>query len=460
MLNSVRARLTFWYVFVFGILLISFSVFVYIFILQVLYERLDQTLANSTQAVATEFQSEVEECNGDTSAGALETFRELQLPGVYTAIFEGEKLLASSNPDREEIGTLLFPIEKGSGIFLQTIDGFGDQGARLAAVPIQIDGRDFTVSVAEPLYELTEQLKSVRRIFYFGLPATLLITGLGGFFLAKNSLSSVVDMSNQAKRISATNLQERLEVSNPKDELGQLAAVFNELLARLEHSFVSMREFMADASHELRTPLAIIRGESDVALSQDRTNKEYKDSLAVIQDEAGRLSRIVDDLMALAYADAGQHPLKFEEFYLNDLVEETCRAMQVLAMKKGVHMTIEPSEDFVFRGDEDMLRRLLLNLLDNAVKYTPAGGQVAVKLATEKQGAKITVTDTGIGIPAEAAPHIFERFYRVDKARSRADGGSGLGLSIAKWVAEAHQGSINLISQPGYGSTFTVLLRA
>jgi signal transduction histidine kinase len=219
-----------------------------------------------------------------------------------------------------------------------------------------------------------------------------------------------------------------------------------------------MREFMADASHELRTPLAVIRGEADVALSQDREPSEYRESLAIIQDEAGRLSRIVDDMMALARADAGQHPLKIQEFYLNDLVEEACRAMKVLAASNGITLTLGLLEDVTYKGDENLLRRLIMNLLDNAIKYTPAGGSVSVELVCEPASVKIIISDTGIGIPAESARHVFERFYRVDKARSRADGGSGLGLAIARWVAEAHKGSIDLTSSPGRGSKFTLSL--
>jgi signal transduction histidine kinase len=195
-----------------------------------------------------------------------------------------------------------------------------------------------------------------------------------------------------------------------------------------------------------------------VALSQEREGSEYKESLAIIQDESRRLSRIVDDMMALARADAGQHPIKHEEFYVNDLLEEACRAMKVLAASNGVSLTLEAAEEVTFIGDQDLLSRLVKNLLDNAIKYTPAGGAVSVRLVCEADVVRIIVSDTGIGIPAESTPYVFERFYRVDKARSRADGGSGLGLAIARWVAEAHKGSIDVVSAHGHGSEFTVLL--
>jgi heavy metal sensor kinase len=312
--------------------------------------------------------------------------------------------------------------------------------------------------VAEPVDVLVAELQSIRNIFYLGYPITLLVAGLGGFALARKSLSPVVEMSNQAQRMGATNLRERLTISNPTDELGRLASTFNELLSRLEQSFEKMRVFMADASHELRTPLAIIRGEADVALSQERSTAEYKESLLIVQDEARRLSGIVDDMLALARADAGQHPLQSRDLYLNDVVDDTCRAMQVLAARKGVMLLVEPMPDIPFVGDEDLLRRLMLNLLDNGIKYTPLGGSVTVKLVAGPPEVQIVVSDTGVGIPAEAAPHVFERFYRVERARSREDGGSGLGLAIAKWVAQAHGGDIKLSSRPGLGTTFTVSL--
>ena len=459
MVSTVRVRLTLWYVVVFGLLLAGFSAFVYVVLSRTLYARLDQSLLNAAQVVSGEFRSEVAENEGGAAEGAAQVLTELHLPGTYFAIFDGEQLLAS-NLDWNQVSAreLLSSTATDDPTIFRTVRGYGEEGARVAIIPAQAGDKAYLVAAAEPLHSLVEQLESIRRIFYLGFPAALLVAGIGGFILAKKSLAPVVAMSNQAERISARNLHERLSIGNNRDELGHLARVFNDLLSRLDGSFESMREFIADASHELRTPLSIIRGEADVALSQDRDATEYRDALAIIQDEAKRLSRIVDDMMALARADAGQRPLQIEEFYLNDLVEECCKAATVLTVREGVTLTVEPAADIAFRGDEDLLRRMFMNLLDNAIKYTPAGGSVSVELACEPSSVKIIVSDTGIGIPADQVPHIFERFYRVDKARSRADGGSGLGLAIAKWVAEAHRGSIDLISRSGHGSKFTVSL--
>jgi heavy metal sensor kinase len=461
MWNSVRVRLTMWYVMVFGLLLIGFSVFVYTLLAKSLYVRVDQSLSNAAQATAGEFVSEIEEYHGDATAGAVETLKELQISNVFTAIFSDNRLLKDNFPENQSfaIPTQLLQIgETDDKPVFYTVDGFGEAGARMAILPVRINGKAYFVTITEPLEELNEQLEAIKRIFYIGLPGTLLIAGIGGFLLARKSLSPVKEMSEQAKRISASNLQERLTVSSPRDELGSLAEVFNGLLARLDQSFEKMREFMADASHELRTPLSIIRGEAEVALTQDREASEYRETLAIIQDESTHLSRIVDDLMVLARADAGQQALRLQNIYLNDLVEECCRAMQVLANRKAVTFTQDITEDVAFYGDEELLRRLIKNLLDNAVKYTPAGGGVLVKLDCNGSAAKIIVEDTGIGIASESIANVFERFYRVDEARSRAEGGSGLGLAIAKWVAIAHKGNIEVISQSGQGSIFVVTL--
>lgn len=461
MLNSVRVRLTLWYVLVFGLLLIGFSIFIYTLLANSLYDRIDQSLITAAQATANELGSETGENNGDIAAGAVETLKELQLPDIYTAIFADDILLIANYPEDSQFSfpMQLLPEAKSFGkTTFHTVTGFGEEGARLAIMPLTREGKDYFIAVVEPLHDIAEQIEGIRRIMYIGLPGALLIAGLGGFLLARKSLLPVVEMSEQAQRISARNLQERLTVSTPQDELGRLATVFNSLLSRLDQSFEKMRDFMADASHELRTPLSIIRGEAEVALTQEREVSEYKETLAIIQDEARRLSRIVDDMMVLARADAGQQPLRLQEIYLNDLIEECCRAVQVLANGKFITLKQTIAEDVIFTGDEDLLRRLVINLLDNAIKYTPAGGVVFVSLLASEAEAKIIVEDTGIGIPGELVPKVFERFVRLDEARSRAEGGSGLGLAIAKWVAVAHKGSIDLTSKLGQGSKFVVSL--
>jgi signal transduction histidine kinase len=207
--------------------------------------------------------------------------------------------------------------------------------------------------------------------------------------------------------------------------------------------------------------VAVIRGEADVALSTERSAAEYRESLAVILDESRRLSILVDDLLNLARADAGRVKLRTQPFYWNDLLADCCRAMHSLAAARGIELLHRPlpgAPDLPFEGDEELLRRMTLNLLDNAIRYTPNGGTVSADLEARPDGVLLRISDTGMGIAPDAAPHVFERFFRADKARARENGGFGLGLAIVKWIAESHRGAVELASQPGVGSVFTVTL--
>lgn len=464
MFNSVHVRMTLWYVLVFGLLLGGFSIFVYAAISRAAYSRLDQSLSSSIETTANLFRSEMEETGGDFTEASAETQKLLSLGDAHMAVFHGRRLLTANYPNGQTPSVpeaSFVAAEAAGGPVLSTVYGngnYGEEGARLAVLRVSAGEADYFLVLAQPLHNTAEELEALGRIFYLAIPGALLVAGGGGLLLARKSLAPVAAMTEQAESIGARNLHDRLEVINSRDELGRLATVLNNLLSRLDRSFESLRQFTADASHELRTPLSIIRGEAEVALSQNRDKAEYRESLVIVHDEARRLSRMVDDMLALARADDRDQGLKVEEFYLNDLVEDSVKSSQVLALAKAISLTVEPSTDITFAGDESLIRRMILNLLDNAIKYTPAGGRVSVKLTTEVSRVEIAVADTGIGISADATARIFERFYRADRARSRSDGGSGLGLSIAKWVAEAHNGSINLESRPGAGSTFTISL--
>jgi heavy metal sensor kinase len=456
MLNSIRARLTLWYLLVFGALLVGFSAYIYSALSRDLRQQFDASLLRTAKDVANYFSEFAERNN--VAQGARETVLELQLERIGTAIFRGDELLAASSRDviagTGAAGVLASARASGRPEFAMN----SGASRRVVAMPFRAEGVDYEIVLMEPLDGLTGQLARVQRIIFFGLPAALFLAACGGLMLARKSLQPVVTISEQAAHIGATNLDERLKIANPRDELGKLAAVFNDLLSRLETSFQIMREFMADASHELRTPLAIIHGESEVSLSRDGAAADYRGSLGVINKQAKRMTRIVSDMLSLARADAGHRQLRLEELYLNDLFDDCCRAAQSLAVPKGIRLTFESSGDVSFRGNEELLKRMAVNLLDNAIHYTPPGGSVSVKLASEPAGVHLTVADTGIGIPPECVERVFDRFFRVDESRARADGGSGLGLSIVKLAAESHHGSVNLTSHVGRGSTFTVSL--
>jgi signal transduction histidine kinase len=369
---------------VFGSLLVVFSSFIYASIMRELVARLDRSLSDSIETVASVLKGEVDENQGDIAEGAPEALAEVKLPNAQISIILDGKVVAGEGPEGYDgsIPAEVAPSLRSGQPGMTTIKDLTDEGTRIAFLEVEAGGRVCTLVAAHPLADVASQLASIRRMFYLALPGALLIAGLGGFLMAKKSLAPVVAMSDQAERIGASNLHERLHVKHGTDELGRLAGVFNELLSRLDGSFQGMRQFMADASHELRTPLAIVRGEADIALSQDRDAPHYRAALQIIQDESARLSRIVEDMLELARADAGQRPLNVSRFYVNDVVEECCRSMHVLSAAKGVSLNMTPSSDISITGDEDLIRRMVLNLLDNAIKYTPAGGSVSVSVRT------------------------------------------------------------------------------
>src|SRR5215475_8358487 len=444
MLNSVRSRLTLLYVTIFGVLLSAFGVSLYALIREDAHDRFDRSLTMTARTVANLFHQELIENGQEERVATAHALREYQQPSLFLAIFRDDRLLAANRSQTTESPPAEgHPAAAAAKAFLAqavarrvpvltTIAINGQDEWRLVAYAPGGETAEFVIVAAESRRELIDQMRALREIFLLSLTMMLLVAGLAGYLLARGSLAPIAGMTAQAKRISAENLDERLPVKNKGDELGELARVFNDLLARIESSFDGMRRFTADASHELRTPLSIIRGEADVALSQDRGPDEYRETLEIIRDEARRVSGIVEDMLSLARADAGQRRLKLEEVYLSYLVEECVHSARALALNKSLSLNFEPSDETAVRGDEDLLRRMVVNLLDNAIKYTPNGGSVSVKLWRENGMVRLRVTDNG----------------------------SGLGLPIVKWIAEAHHGSVNLESSPDRGSSFTVSLPA
>lgn len=314
------------------------------------------------------------------------------------------------------------------------------------------------LEVGQSREDVDDTLGALLIILMIAMPITLVLAGIGGLLIAGRALAPVDSVTQLARRISAEDLSARLDLSLPDDELGRLARTFDEMIARLEAAFRRQRQFTGDASHELRSPLTALKGQVDVALARPRDPDEYRAVLTLVNEEVDRLISLVGSLLALARADAGEIPLSREPISLGDAVDGAVEQVEPLAEQRGIQLIEQEGPAITIQADESLLLQLLLNLLDNAIKYTPSGGDVRVSWAVDAGSAFVTVSDSGIGIDAEHLPHVFERFYRVDKARSRAEGGTGLGLAISKWIADAHGGDIHATSTVGEGSSFTVRL--
>lgn len=470
--TSIRARLTAWYAGAFALFELVFAVAGYGFVARATGARVDEDLARTGGAVTAALAAE-------QAAGAFATeavtavMRDFRLSDAAVGVLDreaGAVVFAATPP----IGGRL----PGGWRRLVVPPAPADFGAVLLAAPLapalvtlrtagapvrvytstyRFAGRELTVGVSQSLAAQQRTLREARTALTVGVPLMLAAAVAGGYALARRGLRPVATMTWQAAHISAGTLHERLPVHDPGDEVGRLAAVFNDLLGRLEAAFDQQRRFVADASHELRTPVAIIAGEAELAIGREgRDAGELRAALAAIGQEAGRLQQIVADLFLLARADAGERPRAVEELYLADLVGEVTHAVWTLAARKAITVAERVDGELPFRGDEALLRRLLLNLLDNAIKYTPEGGSVTVTAGRRGAEYVLEVTDTGPGIPPEQRERVFERFFRG----ARGGGGAGLGLAIARWIAEAHGGGLALARSGPEGSTFTVRLPA
>ena len=329
---------------------------------------------------------------------------------------------------------------------------------RFYSEPILVNGQPYTVQVAAPLHEAFEAIEAFGVILMLAIPVLLLVAGAGGYWISKHALDPVDAISRTAQRISIESLSDRLPTPQTGDQLQRLTETLNQMFSRLETSVRRIKQFTADASHELRAPIALIRTTAEVAVQRrNRQAHEYLEALEDIPEESERTSQVVDSLMLLARADAGKEVLERVPVDISSVCRAAIDQGEKLARHKNVQLSASiPESPIPVHGDAEALRRALLILIDNAVKYTPEGGSVRIALTTNDGFVKMTVNDTGIGIAPAALPHIFDRFWRADQARSRAYGGAGLGLSIAKWIAETHAGSITVKSELGNGSAFAL----
>lgn len=446
--KSIKFRLTIWYLIVIAVLLLVFGAVAYFMLSHYLYQNLDDSLRTRVTELKATLQVE------EDVAIVVEEPTELAL--IYNA--NGTLLQRfGSNVEFTNIDGLVRQALVGQDSFLTvaTTDG---QEVRLYAAAFNANfNTRVAIVVGQPTTEIEDVLETFRYILGISGLAIIILAVMGGWFMANRALEPVGHITRTAQEIGESDLSRRINVRS-EDELGRLASTLNRMIARLEAAFNRQRQFTADASHELRTPLAIMQAESTLALSKKRTEDEYRKSLELLSQEIVYMSAIIGKLLFLARSDAGKEPLNIEEVNIKELLSELASDVEVLAKEKGLQFILSPLENLTIKGDRTKLRQLFLNILENAVRYTPSGGSISCSVVKKGETAIVDISDTGIGIPPEHLPHIFERFYRVDKARSRAEGGVGLGLAIAKYIAEVHGGRIEVESKVGVGSTFSVAL--
>ena len=455
--RSIRLRLTLWYVLLLAIILAAFSAGIYLALRHSLYANLD----DSIEARANDLLGIIRyEEGGPTLAGSLATDSP-DLGEQFVRVYDASGNLTFDNSG--EAGAVPIQgsaVEKAlAGRSAARSVSAGDGSFRVFVVPIERDGQvTGALEVGRASDDVVNTLSTLLLILAIAYPGTLAVASLGGVFLAGRALSPIDRITRLARRISAEDLGQRLDLRLPDDEVGRLARTFDEMIARLDEAFRRQRQFTADASHELRTPLTAVKGQVDVALSKPRDAEAYRQVIHAVNEEVDRMILLVGSLLTLARADARQIPISYDKVNLSELVASALEQVRPLAAQRGVTLQVVSSPDLTLQADEDLLLQLLLNLLDNAIKYTEARGEVSVGWEESGQQVRLWVRDTGVGIADEHLPHLFDRFYRVDKARSRAQGGVGLGLAINGWIVQTHGGSISVESSVGKGSTFTVWL--
>jgi heavy metal sensor kinase len=459
--RSIRFILTLWYSVILLIAFVLFGSAVYIYLKHLQETSLQEDLLEEVDWIARIVDVErtrvsdlaaLEELSSDVERRITEHF--VFNPRNYIVMLTtsgGNVLYESDNrQNRDLIGenilagaTLVYTVRDSDGTVMRV-------AARRDA--------PFVIQVAYTENVTRAVLEHLLSIFAVLAPVVLFVAVSGGWLMAGIMLRPIRDISMRAKDITASNLSGRIVTRSTDDELGELISTINGMISRLEMSFRNIREFSLSIAHELKTPLTILKGESELALTKSLTSREAQRLAATYLEESSRLSRIVDDLLTLAKVEAGQMTLHEEPVRLHELVDGIYEDALILAADRRISVTLDRNDQGMVSGDPVRLRQLLRALISNAVRYTDPGGWVRIRNERSENAVSVSVEDSGLGIPAESLDKIFDRFYRVDEARSRAQGGSGLGLSIAKWIAEAHHGSISVQSTPGKGSCFTVHL--
>ncbi len=450
--KSVRVTLTVWYSVALVAVLVAYAAVVFTVLERSLWQQLDQALHESVEHIDSFVAAA-----GAGSAGSPVNADPLAGEDDWAAVFttDGHLLYQSKRAARTPLPGIAAPSSARRVSVMMPNRRF----LRVRDDVQAVGGRRLIVRVAQSEDRVRGEVATLLWIMGLGLPIAVAIAAFGGYHLARRALSPVDAMAERAQAISAERLSERLPIRNPNDEIGRLARVINDLLGRLELSFSQMQRFTADASHELRTPLTAIRAVGEVALRNAKDETGLRETVGSMLEEATRLTRLIDAMLMLSRADSGRIPVNRRESSLHDLVAEVAAQLSVLAEDKNQSIVVAADPAAVSANvDPVILRLALVNLVDNAIRYSPAGGRIDLEVSNGGREATIDVRDQGPGVSPIHQQRIFERFYRVDEARSRQDGGAGLGLAIARWAVEVHDGRLEIISEPGAGSVFRIRL--
>jgi two-component system, OmpR family, sensor kinase len=449
---SIRSRLAVWYGAVMLVVLSILAIAVSLVHQRLVLEGIDDHLNGQIVAVSSILTNALDE-GLDLESSAIDALNELELQGSGVAVLgAGRTILATRLSGVPELpaATIVSTDEpvSTSGV---------SAAVRLVASDRAHESHQFRVVAWTLLAPFEAERIALQNTIRSIIPIAFLVAATGGWVLGWRALRPLSAMAAHADRIDHRRLEQRLPVPNPDDELGRLGIAFNALLDRLSSAVQAQRRFMADASHELRTPVSIARTTAQVTLrGSSRTEAEYRESLEVIGAQTERLAKMVDDMFMLALADIDARPLFVQDIYLDEVLKDCVRAARVLAGVRGITVVVDAASDILVRGDEGLLRQLMMNLLENAVRHTPAGGTVQVSARMTDASVELVVEDSGPGVPDADRDRIFERFVRL--APPGSEGGAGLGLPLARWIAEQHGGTLHVDVQPGVGGRFVVRL--
>ena len=459
-INSIRLRLTLWYGCVLAAILILLGMTLYMAMEFAMRQQVDVTLEETAEVAAHSLEEH--RFGPFLLLGDLaQEFPALAVMDKFFQIFgpAGKLTIQSVNidPDTIPLNPSTFEAALAGGATFESVAVDDNFSIRLLTVPIHQGGALLNIlQIGTSMQPVMETLRRLLFILVVSAPIALLVSLLGGWLLAGRALKPVETITRMAQQIAEGDLSQRIQTSPSEDEIGRLITTMNHMLGKLEVSFRQIRQFSGDASHELRTPLTVMKGETELALRKPRSQELYQETLESNLEEVDRMSQIIDDLLLLSRADLGEVVLDMVPLQLDELVKEVEQQTHILGQASQISVAAGTIDVATVRGDDLRLRELLLNLVDNAIKYSRPGEGINLSLVVEKREAVLSVMDDGIGIGPDEHDRIFDRFYRTDAARTHAKAGTGLGLAICRWIVDAHNGTIHVKSHHGRGSTFTV----